>query len=931
MKYLLRQILTLALLSTAVFCASASAQSIAGVMGKVADPSGAAISRAVVSLTNLTTNTAYSTTTNARGEFSFVRVPLGPQLVTVTKAGFEPFTQRVSLSRQAARVSVNATLKVASMAENVEVRGTVDPEARPVPTRDDVMMMPDTVRVLDRQQLDEGGPLAGGAQMIQSTPGANVVGYGETGATKYTIILNGIQQGYGGEATSFTGPGSLGITFDGIPVADPATGLWQSATLPQNLVMQNLETTYGPGLAADRGYTDVGGRVEFTPIQPTVDQHLALAITDGPWGQQNFAFVGNTGMFYGWSTVLGGGLGRGDDYRPAPDGFNDPAKNGSAFGKTVKSFSTGSIAIGMMYSKAGGYRPQVIPTTNVGLSEGSSGVDYSQPTSGFLSSLPFADYNKYDTNEMFLGYGRERFAPTSTTTIDNSTWYNHIRRFHRRNTDALAGGAQEDEWNNPHSDIFGDEVGLSQVFPLNTLKLGSYYIREIYNTRNIFYNPVDGGSGAQQTVGAGSKFRSGYFTQDDVVFYAQDDFHPTPRIHIIPSVRLDGFRTGYTDEASHDFSFSPMMDYAVNAQGNPVATSYPVYETHCALDPAGSDPYNNIFGTPVATPDGSKAKDQGSICGGHESRSAVETGIDGSYTPKDWLTLYGGYDTIYRTPSFGGGGGLFQSVNPHYYLLAEGKYAQFGGKVHFTNAPVLKNFIAGVNYFHLNYDNQEIDVETATGIEETSGGSSAYHGMDLFLDADPQSNLHIMVNMSAEASDFTTYVTGGPLSECGSSSNSAGLALGCQYYNNLPVSYVPKVTLNAGVYYGIEYHGRVVVEPRFWLNYSGTQDLWTNCGTLVGGVCQDNGQPTTQSMPSYATANLAFNAPFKFRRFNNQSFNLEVDMMNITNSMYNEWEYISSGGYFAALAPNPNNAPGGYINAYPGAPRTIYGTISYQF
>lgn len=42
------------------------------------------------------------------------------------------------------------------------------------------------------------------------------------------------------------------------PVADPATGLWQSATMPQNLVMQDVQVTYGPGTAEDRWYTDVG-------------------------------------------------------------------------------------------------------------------------------------------------------------------------------------------------------------------------------------------------------------------------------------------------------------------------------------------------------------------------------------------------------------------------------------------------------------------------------------------------------------------------------------------------------------------------------------------------------------------------------------------------------------------------------------------------
>jgi iron complex outermembrane receptor protein len=181
-----------------------------------------------------------------------------------------------------------------------------------------------------------------------------------------------------------------------------------------------------------------------------------------------------------------------------------------------------------------------------------------------------------------------------------------------------------------------------------------------------------------------------------------------------------------------------------------------------------------------------------------------------------WLTIYGGYETTYRSPALGGGGGLFQSVNPSYYLLAKGAYAQFGAKVHFTNAPGLRNFIVGVNYFHNNYTNQEIDVETALGVEETSGGNSLYHGVDAFFDADPRSNIHFFFNFAGEASNFSTYVTGGPLSECGTSSNPAGLADGCAYYNNLPVSYVPNYTLNTGIYYGLQHKNRVIVEPRFW-------------------------------------------------------------------------------------------------------------------
>ena len=893
---MLRRLLALCLVLL-VGVAVANAADTTSIQGKVTDSSGAALSGAIVSLKDLTTTKVIHATTDAEGQFVFTEVPSDPQLVTIEKSGFETFAQRVSPTEKPSP-AIKATLNVATLSESVVVRGTVDPEARPVPTREDVMVTPGTVRVLDRKQLDAAGPLAGGAQMLQSTPGANVVGYGETGATKYTVLLNGIQQGWSGEATSFTAPGSLGVTFDGIPIADPATGLWQSAAMPQSLTMQNLAVTYGPGEPVDRWYTNVGGQVEFTPVQPTLDRHLSVALTDGPWGQQNFAFVGNTGNFKGWSTVLGGGLGRGDDFRQAPDGFGNPTKNGSAFGKTVKTFSAGSIAFGSFYAKGGGYRPTVIPTTDIGLVEPSTGIHFSQPTSGFYSALPFADYNKYDTNEMFVGYGRERLYLSPKSTLQNSTWYTHIRRFHRRNDDALSQGSQVDEWNNPHSNIFGDEVGMSQEFPFNSVKFGGYLLHEVYNAHNLFYNSAYGGSGAEQVVSAGSKFRSGYFQQDDVAFYVQDDVHPIPQIHIIPGVRVVGFSTSYSDQAQRDFKFLPGV----------------IYATHCSLFPqtAGSDPYHDVFGTPTTGPDGAITTDQGSLCGGHESRSAVEPSIDASVMPYQWLTIYGGYNVTYRSPALGGGGGLFQSVDPTYYTLAKGAYSQGGVKVHFLNAPGLRNFIAGVNYFHLSYTNQEIDFETAAGVEVSGGGNSTYHGVDLFFDADPSSNLHFFLNFAGESTNFTNYIVGGPsLAEC------AAEAISCTSYNNLPVSYVPNYTLNTGAYYGIQRNHRVLVEPRFWIESTGSQHLWSNLA----------GAPTTQTMPSYTTVNVAVTAPITFEK---QSFNLKVDVMNLANSRYNEWEYISSGGYFSALFPG-STAPNGYINAYPGAPRSIYGTISYQF
>ncbi len=879
--------------SLTLFFSSLSFAANIRVQGRVADPSGAAVPQAAVSLTDMTTNVVAHTTTDANGAFAFTSVSTtNPQIINVEKSGFESFTLRLTAAQLHSPVEVS--LQVATLAESVIVRGTVDPEAKPVPTREDVMLMPDTVRVLDRKQLDVGGPVAGGAQMIQATPGANVIGYGETGATKYTVMLNGVQQGWAGENTGFISPGSLGVSFDGIPVDDPATGLWQSATMPENLVMQNLEVTYGPGQPIGRWYNSVGGSIEFTPIQPTVDRHLSIELTDGPYGTQNFAFVGNTGRFHGWSTVLGGGLGRGDDFRVAPDGFGNPSKDGSAFGKTIKNFSAGSFSFGAFYSKSGGYRAQVIPLTDIGLVE-PNGTHYSQPSSGFYSALPFDAYHKYDTNEMALTYARENIFLSPTTTLQNSTWYSYIRRFHHRTADILGVGDQVNEWNNPHSDILGDQAGMSVVLPLNTVQFGGYVLHELYNTRNLFYNPNEGGSGQLEIVNNGAKFRDGYFNFDNVAFYLQDDFHPTARIHIIPGLRVVGFGTSYSDQAYKDFKLAPGV----------------TPQTHCALYPSGSDPFSNVFGPPTSGTTNT-TKDQGSLCAEHANSSAIEASINGSYTPVDWLTLYGGYDTTYRPPSLGGGGGMFQAVDPAYYILAEGKYAQVGGKMHFTHAAGLGNFILGVDYFHLDYINQEIDYETAAGVTGTDGGNSAFKGVDFFFDADPKSNVHFFLNYAGETANFTSYVLGNTISACSANPSS------CQYYNNLPVSYVPAYTLNTGIYYGLKYRNRELLEPRFWIEGTGSQHMWNN----------NTGGPDRQSEPAYMVTNMSLVAPISFEK---QSFNLKLDVLNLANSMYNQNEYISSGGYFAPLFPNQNAVPSGYINAYPGAPRAIFGTISYQF
>ncbi|MHB1023950.1 MAG: carboxypeptidase regulatory-like domain-containing protein [Acidobacteriaceae bacterium] len=849
-----------------------------GVSGKVADPSGALIPNAVVTLTSTSTNASVHAETDADGAFTINNLAAGNYTLVVTKAGFTPFRQQTLHLHHGQMFATSITMALSSVQQSVVVNaGTLD-GATPQPSQEQVFESNQSVRVLDRMQMDAVGPVAGAAQIVSMTPGANVTGYGNTGATKYTITLNGINQGWGGYG-GFTGGGSLGVTFDGVPIVDPGTGLWQSPTIPQTDMIQNTNVTYGPGDPADRWYTNIGGAVEFTPVQPRSGRHGDVNVIYGRYNQKNISFDLTTGIHRGWSTVFAGGAGQGDDFRNSPDGFKNPSKDLAIFSKTVKNFQRGSLEFGGYYAHSGGYRAQVIPIAdNPGITmDGQPGSQlYSQKSSGFYSTIPYNSYNKYDTNEMALLYGRENVQLDDTTSLQNLSWYMHIARSHYRLNDVYSPGAQLNEWNSPYTDTIGDKFLLTKRLPLNTINVGAYFVHALYNSRNNFYNPAYGG--AKRVVNIGGKIRSGYFDQDNFAILAQDDIHPLSILHITPGIRLVGFQTGYSNKSLQDFTF---------AQGVTLSSRCPLLGTT----------------TPGNT------KDQGATCDAQENRTGVEPSVSATVRAMPWLEVYGGYLEALRSPQMGGGGGLFQSVDPASYHLQRGSYYQAGFKIHTEGTGFRNGLLFGAAYYHQKYANQEIDTTNEAGDTISANGTSAYHGMNIFFDDDPIGHLHIFANANVEGAKYTSYVVGGEVvnnvNTCTAPDGSQ--ISGCQSYNGSPVSYVPNSTVNAGAFYDFKPTSTLDIQPTASFQFIGSQHIFNNV----------NGAPSTQTMPGYGTMNLGVKVPFHMVDF-------KLNALNVLNKKYNEYEYISSGGYFGTPT-------GGYTLAYPAAPATVYGGVSVHF
>ncbi len=81
--------------------------------------------------------------------------------------------------------------------------------------------------------------------------------------------------------------------------------------------------------------------------------------------------------------------------------------------------------------------------------------------------------------------------------------------------------------------------------------------------------------------------------------------------------------------------------------------------------------------------------------------------------------------------------------------------------------------------------------------------------------------------------------------------------------------------------------------------------------------------PTTVTNPAYNLVNLSISARLPvIPGFRHSVFSVQV--LNLANREYNSMEYISAGGDFSTPT-------GGYILAFPGAPRMVFASLTMNF
>jgi iron complex outermembrane receptor protein len=725
-----------------------------------------------------------------------------------------------------------------------------------------------TIKVIKKDQLKVAGPTGSASQVLSYAPGVTISSFGENGSRKFSLVLNGIRQGWGG----FTGAtgidnGSLGVTFDGVPMVNPSTGLWQSNQIPQLNLIQGIRIIYGPGNPESRWYNDLGGQIQFVPLQPSKHTGGFVDLSYGSFNSRNLFLALNTGDIKGWRTIMAGGWGADNSYITSEDGFKYPAHNYAFYIKTKKVFANGDgdFSIGAYAAQSDYWRNPPIPVSpQQGLTaDGTSNTPLlSQSTTGFYRAPDASVLHKLDQNGTDIVYSKLNLNFDESTKFHNMIWYRYGYREHDHYNNYPVGSNPSNlyEYNNPYDKVFGDKLWfeLNNIYH-NNISFGGYYLVSKYNSRNAFWNPsvelAPGVYSSSQVPNA--KYRSNYWDQTDIAGFVQDAIK-FGKFTFTPGLRWVDFSTDYNNATCSDF---------------PLA---------CQLNPKG---------------------DQGKLPSTHTNFSKLESSFDASYEIIDGVSIYGNYGETYKVPENGGGGGPYQSVQASELHLEKSQEYQIGFKVLKQKLKYANKIFAGVNYFHMIFSNLFFPISDSNGNYLGDGaGRSVYQGVNIFANYYPIKHLYLWTNTTFEDAKFPNYTY----------INTNGNAIST---SNLPVSYVPHTLFNLGASYSYLIHG-IITKPSIWFQYVGHQSMFNN----------NTGLPDTQKMPSYNTLNasISFDILNTTRSISYlKDVQLTLTALNITNKKYNEFEYISSGGYYGVN--------GGYIQAYPGAPFAIYASIRANF
>lgn len=737
-----------------------------------------------------------------------------------------------------------------------------------LPTKKQVFDSTQSVKVIGKRQMAIAGPAGGAGQVLSVAPGVNTQTNSPAGASRAEISINGMKTGWSNIAGN-ANDGTVMVTFDGVPMVDPAYGVWGSTEVPQMSMIKGITVTYGPGYPVNRWFNNIGGAINFIPLEPTAKAGADIGLFYGSFNTKGVHFNVRTGNIDGWSAIIAGGATSAGNYLTGY-GFNNPSTNYAYYAKLIKHFHYGHVSFGAYVARSVAYRPLPIPVepnsavTIYGTDVNGNPIPgplYSQETSGFYTTLPNSEYFKEAFNTNYLLYSKMLYHISKDTTLHNLLWFRHGSREHLHYNYYTGGDSNValNQYYLAKDDTYGDKLYFTTRLPWNTVSYGGYFLNNKYNSLLEYYNPtqeapINGVPVYGSLAIPNGDSHSSYLYMTDLAAFVQDVIRPVNNIRITPGIRVVTFNTNYVNNEAAAF---PENGY------NNGVNSYGI---------SGDRQPNSSTNFTEVEP---------------------SIGLNWKITPD--VALYANYSTAYKAPA--GATGTYAHDLASTLRPQKSAQYQFGVKAYVPHYGVLNHASFGANYYHLNDTNEIIPIPVVSHLYHlAASGSSTFSGVNLYFEDDPIFNIHLFTNLSFEKAVYSQYT-----------SPSGGV------YNGLPISNVPAQTASIGAYYEL-YNKGILYEPSVWWQYTGPQSIYNN----------NTGAPSTQQLPSFGIWNASLKVELSHRYLfaGLRDVSLNLNILNLLNKRYNSYEYISSGGYYGVS---------GELLGEPGEPRAVYVGLSAKF
>jgi iron complex outermembrane receptor protein len=494
------------------------------VTGRIADPQGASVANAELSLvpsaTGQRTRTARS---NADGSFSIDNVAPGDYTLIVRAPGFTETTQPVSAG---AAGNLTVTLKIAGVVEDVTVQGALLGTAATGKTNLPVRDMPMTINTVPGQVIEEQGANDLVAA-LQNVPGV------------YAFTNYGIYEGYTFRGFLDLFPSLANQLLDGVRHEGNRINT-------QLANIERVEVLKGPSSALYGGGA-IGATVNLIRKKPAAQPAYDATFAGGSWSTGRAQF-GATGRLGSDATL----------YRVD---FGAETKEGYRHNETRRVQFTPSLA----WRVGASNQINLYYTFSRDKFAGDAGIPLVAPDEGPVENFfpdiprdrnfrtPIDNATSYD-NSLQLAYARQinnswgfrntfSYRPVNDDYFlaeflfvedDATTVYREFLQFthHRRPMTNLAEVTGRLQGAGEHNLVFGWE---GQHYKNHSNTVGD--IGVVFAEPIDLFNPVETQGPVDEPL-----TRIAYFTHNTNAFYAQDNVTLGPKVKLMLGGRYDVFR-----------------------------------------------------------------------------------------------------------------------------------------------------------------------------------------------------------------------------------------------------------------------------------------------------------------------------------------------------------------------------------------------------